>query len=154
WIARRLGQPEVIGEMAAGVILGPVVLGALVPGAHLAMFSAGSLAGLSALSTLGLVLFMFIVGLELRWPEGVRAQVRAATSVGLASMAAPLLLGLAVAPLLYPALAPAGVAFWPFALFVATALSITAFPVMARILKDRGLTRTRFGQLSLAAAAV
>jgi Kef-type K+ transport system membrane component KefB len=154
WIADRLGQPGVVGEMAAGVVLGPIVLGALVPKAHAAIFSASSLSGLTALSTLGLVLFMFVVGLELRWPGGARAQIRAATSVGVASVVAPLLLGLAIAPLLYPALAPAGVRFWPFALFLAAALSITAFPVMARILKDRGLTRTGFGQLSLGAAAV
>jgi len=70
------------------------------------------------------------------------------------SVAAPLALGLAIAPALFPALAPAGVRFWPFALFIAAALSITAFPVMARILKDRGATQTRFGQLSLSAAAV
>lgn len=65
-----------------------------------------------------------------------------------------MVLGLAIAPLLHPSLAPAGVAFWPFALFIAVALSITAFPVMARILKDRGLTRTTYGQLSLSAAAL
>ncbi len=154
WIANRLGQPGVVGEMAAGVVLGPIVLGALAPKAHAAIFSASSLSGLTALSTFGLVLFMFVIGLELRWPDGARAQIRAATSVGVASVVAPLLLGLAIAPLLYPTLAPAGVRFWPFALFLAAALSITAFPVMARILKDRGMTRTRFGQLSLSAAAV
>ena len=154
WIANRLGQPGVVGEMAAGVVLGPIVLGALAPKAHAAIFSAGSLSGLTALSTFGLVLFMFVIGLEMRWPDGARAQIRAAMSVGVASVVAPLLLGLAIAPLLYPALAPAGVRYWPFALFLAAALSITAFPVMARILKDRGLTRTRFGQLSLSAAAV
>lgn len=154
WLASRLGQPGVVGEMAAGFILGPIVLGALAPRLHAAIFSAGSLAGLSALSTVGLVLFMFVIGLELRWPDGVRAQIRAATSVGIASVIAPLALGLAISPWLYPGLAPAGVGFWPFALFLAAALSITAFPVMARILKDRGMTRTRFGQLSLSAAAV
>ncbi|MEP6502262.1 MAG: cation:proton antiporter, partial [Betaproteobacteria bacterium] len=131
WLANRLGQPGVVGEMAAGVVLGPIVMGALAPKVHAALFSANSLAGLSALSTFGLVLFMFIIGLELRWPDGVRAQIRAATSVGVASVVAPLLLGLAIAPLLYPGLAPAGVGFWPFALFLAAALSITAFPVMA-----------------------
>jgi Kef-type K+ transport system membrane component KefB len=154
WVANRLGQPGVVGEMAAGVVLGPIVMGALAPTVHAALFSANSLAGLSALSTFGLVLFMFVIGLELRWPDGVRAHIRAATSVGVASVVAPLGLGLAIAPLLHPTLAPAGVKFWPFALFLAAALSITAFPVMARILKDRGLAQTRFGQLSLSAAAV
>src|SRR4051812_32920319 len=119
WLASRLGQPGVVGEMAAGVVLGPIVMGALAPTVHAALFSPGSLGGLSALSTFGLVLFMFVIGLELRWPDGVRAQVRAASSVGVASVVAPLVLGLAISPLLYPALAPAGVRFWPFALFLA-----------------------------------
>ena len=154
WIANRLGQPSVVGEMAAGVLLGPIVLGALAPDLSAVLFSARSLSGLSALSTVGLVLFMFVIGLELRWPQGVRARIQAATTVGVASVVLPMLLGLAIAPLLHPGLAPAGVGFWPFTLFMAAALSITAFPVMARILKDRGLTQTSFGQLSLAAAAV
>ena len=154
WIAHRLGQPSVVGEMAAGVLLGPIVLGAVAPDLSAMLFSAKSLSGLSALSTVGLVLFMFVIGLELRWPQGVRARIQAATTVGVASVVLPMLLGLAIAPLLYPGLAPAGVGFWPFTLFMAAALSITAFPVMARILKDRGLTQTSFGQLSLAAAAV
>jgi len=154
WIANRLGQPGVVGEMAAGVLLGPIVLGAAMPGLHAALFSPASLSGMSALSTFGLVLFMFVIGLELRWPHGVRARIQAAASVGVASVLLPVVLGLAIAPLLYPRLAPVGVGFWAFALFMAAALSITAFPVMARILKDRALTHTPFGQLSLAAAAV
>ena len=154
WLANRLGQPAVVGEMAAGVLLGPMVLGAALPEFHAALFSATSLAGLNALSTLGLVLFMFVIGLELRWPQGVRARIQAAAGVGVASVVLPMLLGLAISPLLYPALAPPGLGFWPFSLFMAAALSITAFPAMARILKDRGLTQTSFGQLSLAAAAV
>ncbi len=154
WLLRHLGQPGVVGEMAAGLMLGPIVMGALFPEAHAQLFSKASLAGLSSLSTLGLVLFMFVVGLELRAHDGVREQLRSAGYVGALSVAAPIALGLAIAPALYPTLAPAGVGFWPFALFMAAALSITAFPVMARILKDRGLTRTSFGRLSLSSAAV
>jgi Kef-type K+ transport system membrane component KefB len=154
WIANRLGQPGVVGEMAAGALLGPVVLGRLMPAAHAVLFSPASLGGLGALATLGLLLFMFVIGLELRWPQGARAQIRSAGVVGIASVVVPFALGLAIAPALHPALAPAGVAYWPFALFIAAALAVTAFPVMARILKDRGMTRTRFGQLSLGAAAV
>ena len=154
WIAQRLGQPAVVGEMAAGGLLGPIALGAALPEVHATLFAPASLGGLTALSTLGLVLFMFVIGLELRWPRGVRARIADAASVGVASVALPMALGLAVAPWLHPALAPAGIGFWPFALFLAAALSITAFPVMARILKDRGLTQTSFGQLSLSAAAV
>ena len=154
WILRHVGQPGVVGEMAAGLMLGPVVMGALFPSLHAQLFSKESLQGLSSLSTLGLVLFMFVVGLELRASKGVREQLRSAGYVGVLSVVVPMALGIAIAPALHPTLAPAGVGFWPFALFIAAALSITAFPVMARILKDRGMTRTPFGQLSLGAAAV
>lgn len=154
WLLRFLGQPGVVGEMVAGLLLGPVVFGALFPTLHAQLFSKESLAGLTSLSTLGLVLFMFLVGLELRAQEGVTAQIKAAGYVGVFSVAVPLALGIATSPFLYPALAPRGVGFWPFALFIASALSITAFPVLARILKDRGMTQTRVGQLSLSAAAV
>ena len=154
WLLKHVGQPSVVGEMAAGMLLGPVVMGALFPSLHADLFSKASLAGLSALSTVGLVLFMFVIGLELRPHRSVRQQVRAAGAVGVVSIATPLAMGLAIAPVLHPALAPAGVAFWPFALFIGAALSITAFPVMARILKDRGQSHTAFGQLSLSAAAV
>ncbi len=155
-LLRVLGQPMVIGEMAAGILLGPVVFGALAPQLHAQLFPPASLAALSSLSTLGVVLFMFIVGAELRSPGrgGMGAQLKASLWVGLASMVLPLALGLAIAPLLYPQLAPAGLAFWPFAMFLAVALSITAFPVLARILKDRAMTRSRVGQLALGAAAV
>jgi Kef-type K+ transport system membrane component KefB len=152
-LLRRFGQPPVIGEMAAGVLLGPIVLGAWLPGLHATLFAPASLPALTSLSTLGLVLFMFIVGAELRAPDGIRAQARAAGLVGLLGMFVPMAMGLAIAPLLHPSLAPAGVGFWPFALFVSASLSITAFPVLARILKDRGMTQGKVGQLALGAAA-
>ena len=154
WLLRFVGQPAVIGEMIAGLLLGPVVFGALFPQLHAELFPKASLEGLSSLSTLGLVMFMFVVGLETQTQQGLRAQLKAAGYVGALSVITPLLLGIAISPLLYPDLAPAGVAFWPFALFMAAAMSVTAFPVMARILKDRELTRSRIGQLSLSAAAV
>ena len=154
WLLRHLGQPAVVGEMAAGLMLGPIVMGALFPQWHAQLFASASLAGLQSLATLGLVLFMFVVGLELRSNHGVAAQLKAAGAVGVLSVAVPLVLGLAVSPLLHPHLVPAGVGFWPFAIYMAAALSITAFPVMARILKDRGLTQTSYGQLSMGAAAV
>jgi Kef-type K+ transport system membrane component KefB len=153
-LLRAFGQPMVIGEMAAGILLGPIVFGALFPQWHAQLFPAASLPALSSLAMVGVVMFMFIVGAELRAPGGMGAQLRAAGWVGLSSMALPMLLGLAIAPMLHASLAPAGVAFWPFALFIGVALSITAFPVLARILKDRGMTHTRVGQLALAAAGV
>ena len=154
WLLKFLGQPTVVGEMAAGIVLGPICMGALFPDLHAQVFPASSLAGLSALATVGLVLFMFVVGLELRSHGGVRAQLKSCGTVGTLSVAVPLALGLAISPALHPTLAPTGVALWPFALFMAAALSITAFPVMARILKDRQMSQTAFGQMCLSAAAV
>ena len=154
WLLRHVGQPAVIGEMAAGLVLGPIVFGALFPAFHAELFAKESLAALSSLSTLGLVLFMFVVGAELRAPDGVRAQIKAAGAVGVLGVLLPMALGIGISPWLHPELAPAGVEFWPFALFMAAAMSITAFPVMARILKDRGMTQTRIGQLSLSSAAI
>lgn len=153
-LLRAFGQPMVIGEMAAGILLGPVVFGALFPQWHVQLFPPASLASLSSLAMVGVVLFMFIVGAELRAPSGMGAQLKSAGWVGVSSMVLPMVLGLAIAPVLHPSLAPEGVAFWPFALFLGVALSITAFPVLARILKDRNMTRTPVGQLSLGAAGV
>lgn len=154
WLLRHIGQPGVVGEMAAGILLGPIVMGAWFPELHGALFPQASLPALSSLATLGVVLFMFIVGAELRAPDGVRAHAREAGLVAVLGALLPIAMGLAIAPLLYRMLAPAGVDFWSFALFLATALSITAFPVMARILKDRGMTHTRIGRLALGAAAL
>ena len=153
-ILRFFGQPMVIGEMVAGLMLGPAVFGSIAPTFQAALFQRASLPELDAISQLGLVLFMFIVGAELRLPSGAKAQIVAATWIGMLSVLLPMALGLAVAVPLHPMLAPPGVGFWPFALFMAAAMSITAFPVMARILKDRGETQTRIGRLSLSGAAV
>ena len=152
-LLRYVGQPPVIGEMAAGLVLGPIVFGAWFPGFHAAVFAPESLAGLRSLAELGLVLFMFIVGVELRAPDGVRAQLRSAGLVGVASVLVPMALGFAVSPWLHP-YAPEGVGFWPFALFMAAAMSITAFPILARILKERAMTHTRLGRLALGGAAI
>ena len=153
-VLRYFGQPAVIGEMAAGIVLGPIAFGALLPEWHARVFDPGSLGALSGLSQLGLVLFMFIVGAELRLPTGARREIAAAGAIGVLSVAIPMALGLGVAVLLHDSLAPAGVAFWPFALFMASAMSITAFPVMARILKERRMTHTTIGRLALTGAAV
>ena len=154
WLLKHFGQPPVIGEMAAGLLLGPIALGALAPDLHASLFPAASLPPLASLATIGLVLFMFIIGAELRPVEGTRAQVRAASAVGVLGISLPLLLGLAISPWLHPRFAPEGLGFWPFALFMAAAMSVTAFPVLARILKDRNLTQTRAGRLALSAAII
>lgn len=153
-LLRYLGQPAVIGEMIAGLALGPILLGNVAPDLHAALFPPQSLPALTGISQIGLVLFMFIVGAELRMPTGLRSQMVASAWVGGLSMLLPFLFGLAMAPWLHPQLAPEGVALLPFALFVATAMAITAFPMLARILKDKGLASTPVGALSLIAAAV
>jgi Kef-type K+ transport system membrane component KefB len=153
-LLRYFGQSPVIGEMAAGLVLGPIVFGSLAPEWHAHVFQSSSLGALRGLSELGLVLFMFIVGAELRLPMGVRKQLVAGGWIGGLSVLVPMLMGLGAAYVSYPALAPAGVQFWPFALFMASAMSITAFPVLARILKDRELTQTTLGRLSLTGAAI
>ncbi len=153
-LLKYLGQPAVIGEMAAGLVLGPIVFGAIAPNAFHYVFDPASRAGLEAIAQLGLVLFMFIVGAELRLPTGVRSQLVAASWVGTLSVLLPMALGFAIAFPLYPVVSIPGVSFWPFAMFLAAAMSITAFPVMARILKDREMTQTSVGRLALTAAAV
>ncbi|APP76129.1 cation/H(+) antiporter [Xanthomonas vesicatoria ATCC 35937] len=153
-LLRRIGQPPVIGEMAAGLLLGPIAFGTWLPDLHGALFAAESLPPLSGLANLGVVLFMFIVGVELRAPEGTKAQVRSSVLVGVSGIVLPLLLGLAAAPWLFARFAPQGMRLWPFALFIAAAMSVTAFPVLARILKDRNMTRTPAGRLALGAAVI
>ncbi|HKS53886.1 MAG TPA: cation:proton antiporter [Steroidobacteraceae bacterium] len=153
-VLRYFGQSSVIGEMAAGIVLGPVVFGAIAPELHAHVFEKGSIGALGSLSQLGLVLFMFIVGTELRMPTGGRKQLAAAGWIAVLSVLVPMALGLLVAVPLHDSLAPPGVKFWPFALFMAAAMSMTAFPVMARILKDRQMTQTTIGRLALASAAM
>lgn len=152
-LLRRLGQPPVIGEMLAGIVLGPIVFGALAPEWHGAIFPRGGLAGLDGLSQIGLVLFMFIVGAELRVPGGA-SQMRSAGWVGVLGVLLPMGLGLLIAPMLHQRFAAAGAGFWPFALFMSASMAITAFPILARILKERDMTHTPIGRLSLASAAL
>lgn len=151
---RWLGQPAVVGEMLAGLALGPLLFGALAPGWQARLFPADSLGALQSLSTLGLVLFMTVVGAELRMPNGAGRLLRAASWIGGLAFVLPVLLALGIAPLLFANYAPSGVAFWPFAVFMATACGITALPVMARIVKERGLIDSVPGRLGIAAAAV
>jgi Kef-type K+ transport system membrane component KefB len=152
-VLRHVHQPPVIGEMLAGIVLGPLVFGCLSPHWQAALFPVDSLGALEGLSELGLVLFMFVVGAELRLPGGARRHLGASGAIGLACVLLPCALGLAIAPFLHGEFAPQGVAFWPFALFMAASLSITAFPVMARILKERGMTESAEGRLALTSAA-
>lgn len=150
---RKIGQPPVIGEIVAGILLGPSLLGAVAPAAHAFLFPAASLGALRVLSQIGVVLFMFVVGIELD-VEHLRQKADAALLVSHASIAVPFFLGTASALVLYRRLAPAGTPFSAFALFLGVAMSITAFPVLARILDDRRMSRSFLGSTAIACAAV
>jgi Kef-type K+ transport system membrane component KefB len=155
-VLERLGQPRVVGEIAAGVALGPTLLGALPGDPSSALFPADARSALQLIGQLGLVLFMFTVGWDLDLGH-MRRRGRAAATVSFASIALPFAFGLALAVHLHPAHDKVGgtdVAFWPFALFIGASLSLTAFPVLARILQETGLAATRLGALVLTAAAV
>jgi Kef-type K+ transport system membrane component KefB len=150
---RRIGQPPVMGEMLAGIVLGPSVLGFFFPGAMEFLFPRTSLETLRLLSQIGVVLFMFIVGMELN-VRHVKEKGSAAVMISHASIIVPFILGAGLSLFLYPGLAPPGTSFSAFALFIGVAMSITAFPVLARILEDRGLTQTALGSIALTCAAV
>ena len=152
-LVRRLGQPQVVGEMIAGIALGPSLLGAQAPQVTALLFPTGSLGFLNTLSQIGLVVFMFLVGLELD-PKVVRERGRSALLISHASIVAPFLLGTALAIVLYPTLAGTRVTFTGFALFMGAAMSVTAFPVLARILAERRLIRTPIGAVAIACAAI
>jgi Kef-type K+ transport system membrane component KefB len=150
---RRLRQPAVVCEMIAGFMLGPAIFGAIAPEIHAQIFTASSLQGLQSLVQLGIILFMFIVGLEFRVPVGDRKMLFSAASIGISSVLFPLGLGLAAATVLYKSYAPENVSFWPFAFFISVAFSISAFPVLARILVDRAIAHTMLGRLAILSAA-
>jgi Kef-type K+ transport system membrane component KefB len=152
-LCRKIRQPPVIGEMIAGILLGPSLLGFLAPQAQAFLFPADSMGALRMLSQIGVILFMFVVGIELD-VQHLRKKADAAVLVSHASIIVPFFLGTASALLVYRSLAPAGIPFSAFALFIGVAMSITAFPVLARILEERQMTRSYLGSTSLACAAV
>jgi Kef-type K+ transport system membrane component KefB len=152
-LATLLKQPFVIGEIAAGLLLGPSLLGQVWPDAYLHIFPLASLETLRLLSQVGVILFMFIVGLDLDL-QRLRHQAPTAVAVSHFSIVVPFLLGVLTAMVLYAQHAPPGVPFHAFALFMGIALSITAFPVLARVIEERGLTRTQLGTTAIACAAV
>jgi Kef-type K+ transport system membrane component KefB len=153
FLFQKINQPQVMGEMVAGILLGPSLLGWLAPGVSAALFPPASLAYLNALSQVGLVVFMFVVGLALN-PTELHGYGHAAVLTSHVSIVAPFCLGGLTALYLYPRLSDDGVTFTGFALFMGAAMSITAFPVLARILTERGLVRSRMGTLAIACAAV
>ena len=152
-LLRLMGQPAVIGEMLAGIVLGPSLFGLVWPTAHAWLFPNTSLGSLNLISQLGVMVFMFAAGAEFDLGS-LRGQRRQAVVISHAGIAIPFLLGLVLAAALYPYYAPANVSYRSFAMFIGIALSITAFPVLLRILEDHQATRQRIGPLAIACAAL
>ncbi len=148
-----LKQPRVIGEIIGGILLGPSALGAVAPGVAAAILPASSLPFLSVISQIGILLFMFLIGLELDL-SSLRRSGHAALLISHASILLPFLLGLGSAFATYRGYAPAGTPFTAFALFIGVSMSVTAFPVLARILSESGMSKTRVGVLALTCAAI
>ncbi|MEI9936341.1 MAG: cation:proton antiporter [Pseudomonadota bacterium] len=151
-LARRVGQPAVIAEVIAGILLGPSLFGRVSPATFHELFPKASLPGLSLLSQVGLVFFMFLIGLELD-PKLLRGRGKASFAISAAGICVPFGLGALLAFSIYGTHAEAGVPRVSFVLFMGIAMSITAFPVLARILAERNLIRTKLGSIALACAA-
>jgi len=152
-VFQKIGQPQVMGEIVAGILLGPSLFGWLAPDISTSLFPQASLGYLSAISQFGLILFMFLVGVRMQ-PHELKGQGKAALTISAASIAVPFCLGTSLALILYPRLSHSGVSFTNFALFMGCAMSITAFPVLARILAEAGLIKSKLGLISLSCAAI
>jgi Kef-type K+ transport system membrane component KefB len=150
---RTIHQPRVVGEMFAGILLGPSLLGWIAPHFSAYLFPPSSLGFLNALSQVGVVIFMFLVGLGIN-PKELQHQSHAAVLVSHVSITAPFVLASLLALYLYPRLSDDSVSFTNFALFMGAAMSVTAFPVLARILTERDMMQSRLGTVAIASAAV
>lgn len=155
WLARRAGQPQVVGEMIAGILMGPSLLGLLLPGVQAWFFPRQSLTILFAVSQLGLALYMFLVGIEFN-QRLFRGIARGAAAVSVAGMLVPFVLGCWIGWSLLgtPGFFGEKVHANDAALFMGAAMAITAFPTLARIIFEKGLTGTALGTLTLAAGAI
>ncbi len=152
WLFLKMGQPTVIGEIVAGIILGPSILGHWFPEISSFIFPVESLANITILSQFGLILFMYAIGMELDITE-IRKKLNETILISHTSTIVPFFLGMLTALYLYDEYADKGTPFISFALFIGIAMSITAFPVLARIIQEKGLTKTHLGTISLASAA-
>lgn len=153
YVFRIANQPPVVGEILAGIVLGPSLLGRLLPGAEGYLFPAMVGPYLNIIAQVGVILYMFLVGLELD-PALLRNRGHATVAISHASIVLPFLLGAVIALYLYPHLSTSDVPFTCFSLFLGVSMSVTAFPVLARILTDRGIHKTRMGAIALTCAAV
>ena len=149
----KIHQPRVVGEMFAGIMLGPSLVGWLAPHVSAFIFPPSSLGFLNALSQTGVIVFMFLVGLGIN-PKELKSQGHAAVLTSHVSITAPFVLASFLAIYLYPRLSDDSVPFISFALFMGASMSITAFPVLARILSERNMLQSRLGTVSIACAAV
>lgn len=152
-IFKIIHQPTVIGEVLGGILLGPSFLGAIAPGAQAALLPEAAAPFLSIISQLGVILYMFLIGLELDL-RILRRSGHATLAISHASIVLPFLLGAGLAIYLYPLISMPGVRFTSFSLFLGVSMSVTAFPVLARILADRKIHKTRLGAIALTCAAV
>jgi Kef-type K+ transport system membrane component KefB len=148
----RIGQPAVVGEIIAGIALGPSLLGFIAPGISGFLFPEASLGNLGLMSQIGLVLFMFVIGMELNLTI-LRQRAQAAIIISHSGILASFTLGMGLSYFLFSEFAPDQIKFLPFALFMGVSMSITAFPVLARIIQERGLTHTQLGSVALTSAA-
>ena len=152
WLFLKLGQPTVIGEILAGIVLGPSILGSVAPEFSQFLFRAETLDNINMISTFGLILFMFAIGMELDISE-VRKKLKKTILISHTSTIVPFVIGVLIAYFAYDKYAGADTPFLPFALFIGISMSITAFPVLARIIQEKKLTKSHLGMLTLACAA-
>ncbi|MEN9980342.1 MAG: hypothetical protein RL542_129 [Bacteroidota bacterium] len=152
WVFKKIGQPTVIGEIIAGIVLGPSLLGMYFPEFSSTLFPVESLGNLKFLSQIGLILFMFVIGMELDL-KVLKNKANEAVVISHASIVIPFTLGIGLAYFVYNRFAPEGVKFLSFSLFMGIAMSITAFPVLARIVQERGLNKTKLGAIAITCAA-
>lgn len=154
WIFRKIGQPSVIGEIIAGIVLGPSLFGLYFPDMKEALFPLASLGNLQLLSQIGLILFMFVIGMELDL-KVLKNKANEAVVISHASIVIPFALGVGLSYFIYQdkTFTPSGVEFLSFSLFMGIAMSITAFPVLARIVQERGIHKTRLGTIVITCAA-
>ncbi|AFY43614.1 cation:proton antiporter [Nostoc sp. PCC 7107] len=150
---KSIKQPLVIGEIVAGIMLGPSLFGLLAPHVAASLFPPETIPFLNVLSQVGLIFFMFLIGLELN-PKYLSGNLQAAILTSNVSIIVPFSLAAILSLLLYPLVSNASVSFTAFALFLGAAMSITAFPVLARIITENNLQGTRLGTLALTCAAV
>ena len=152
WIFRKIGQPSVIGEIIAGIFLGPSLVGMYFPEYSHLLFPIESLGNLQFLSQIGLILFMFVIGMELDL-KVLKNKANEAVVISHASIVIPFALGMGLSYFIYDQFAPEGIEFLSFSLFMGIAMSITAFPVLARIVQERGIHKTRLGTIVITCAA-